>query len=46
MTGLSHNSLYRLRDLFQNLPSKYTDILEKLKTIVHYDQNYRCYAIP
>eukprot|EP01006_Ploeotia_vitrea_P050176 TRINITY_DN67421_c5_g1_i1.p1 TRINITY_DN67421_c5_g1~~TRINITY_DN67421_c5_g1_i1.p1 ORF type:complete len:191 (-),score=102.60 TRINITY_DN67421_c5_g1_i1:26-598(-) len=43
MTGLGHNSVYRLRTLFEELPDKTESMYDHLGQIVHYSQNYRRY---
>ena len=41
MTGLSHNSVHRLTELFESLPSSVTATYEYLCNLVHYSNNYR-----
>ncbi len=41
MTGLSHNSVHRLSELFESLPSHVSSTYEHLREVVHYSNNYR-----
>jgi hypothetical protein len=43
MTGLSHNSVYRLGELFNALPRGLVTVYESLCEITHYGGNYRNY---
>jgi len=44
MTGIGHNSVYRLNGLFDSLPKSMTATYELLCDVVHYTNNYR-YAV-
>ena len=43
MTGLSHNSIYRLASLYENLPRGLSATYDRLCEVVHYGKNYRNY---